>query len=117
VQADAVALEQIVHNLLSNALQALQKVPLSERRLQLSAQAEGRRGVLVVRDSGPGIAPEALPRLFEPFFSTREGGLGLGLSLCETLAAGMGGELTGGNAATRGAEFRLSLPLASGPTT
>jgi signal transduction histidine kinase len=117
VQADAVALEQIVHNLLSNALQALQKVPLSERRLQLSAQAEGRRGVLVVRDSGPGIAPEALPRLFEPFFSTREGGLGLGLSLCETLAAGMGGELTGGNAATRGAEFRLSLPLASGPMT
>jgi hypothetical protein len=99
------------------SLQALQKVPLSERRLQLSAQAEGRRGVLVVRDSGPGIAPEALPRLFEPFFSTREGGLGLGLSLCETLAAGMGGELTGGNAATRGAEFRLSLPLASGPTT
>ena len=114
VQADAVALEQIVHNLLSNAMQALQQVPAAERRLLLTTQADGARGVLVVRDSGPGIAPEALPRLFEPFFSTREGGLGLGLSLCETLAAGMGGELTGGNAATRGAEFRLSLPLAKG---
>lgn len=115
VLADPVALEQIVHNLLSNALQALLQVPPAERRLQLSTQVDGARGVLVVRDSGPGIEPEALPRLFEPFFSTREGGLGLGLSLCETLAAGMGGELSGGNAATRGAEFRLSLPLASGP--
>lgn len=112
VQADPVALEQIVHNLLSNALQALQMVPTTERRLTLTTEVEGARGVLRVRDSGPGIAPDALPRLFEPFFSTRAGGLGLGLSLCETLAAGMGGELTGSNAATRGAEFRLALPLA-----
>jgi C4-dicarboxylate-specific signal transduction histidine kinase len=117
VQADPVALEQIVHNLLSNALQALQQVPAAERHLTLSTQADGRRGVLRVRDTGPGIAPEALPRLFEPFFSTREGGLGLGLSLCETLAAGMGGELTGGNAAPRGAEFRLALPLAASSAT
>jgi len=116
VQADPVALEQILHNLLSNALHALQQVPVPERRLLLSAQVDGRRGVLVVRDSGPGIARDALPRLFEPFFSTRDGGLGLGLSLCETLATGMGGELTGGNAATRGAEFRLSLPLAAATT-
>lgn len=112
VQAEPVALEQIVHNLLSNALHALAQVPAGERRLALVAAREGTSGVLAVQDSGPGIAPEALPRLFEPFFTTREGGLGLGLSLCETLAAGMGGALSARNLAPRGAEFRLSLPAA-----
>ncbi|MBL8287844.1 MAG: two-component sensor histidine kinase [Rubrivivax sp.] len=118
VSADAVALEQIVHNLIGNAAQALQQVPAAERRLELVAAAEGARGVVTVRDSGPGIAPEALPRLFEPFFTTREGGLGLGLSLCETLAGGMGGRLSGGNApGGRGAVFRLELPRAGGSET
>jgi signal transduction histidine kinase len=112
VHAEPVALEQIVHNLLSNALQALAQVPAGERRLALFADRQGGAGVLAVRDSGPGIAPESLPHLFEPFFSTTPGGLGLGLSLCETLAAGMGGALTAHNRAPRGAEFRLSLPLA-----
>jgi C4-dicarboxylate-specific signal transduction histidine kinase len=116
VQAEPVAFEQIVHNLLANALQALAQVPPEERRLEIGVRAEGGRVRITVKDSGPGIAPEALPRLFEPFFTTREGGLGLGLSLCETLATGMGGALSGGNAATRGAEFRLDLPRAEGAT-
>lgn len=113
VLAEPVALEQIVHNLLTNALLALAEVPVAERRLELQAGVLGAGVVLAVRDSGPGIAPEALPRLFEPFFSTRDGGLGLGLSLCETLAAGLGGSLTAHHAATRGAEFRLTLPRAA----
>ncbi|MCW5635680.1 MAG: two-component sensor histidine kinase [Rubrivivax sp.] len=113
VTADPVALEQIVHNLIGNAVQALQQVASADRRLELVAEAAGARGVLTVQDSGPGIAPEALPRLFEPFFTTRDGGLGLGLSLCETLAAGMGGRLSGANAAGgRGAVFTLELPRA-----
>lgn len=113
VAADPVALEQIVHNLIGNAAHALQQVPAAERRLELVAAAEGARGVVTVRDSGPGIAPEVVPRLFEPFFTTREGGLGLGLSLCETLAGGMGGRLSGGNVPSgRGAIFRLDLPRA-----
>jgi C4-dicarboxylate-specific signal transduction histidine kinase len=66
-----------------------------------------------VADSGPGIAPEHLPRVFEPFFSTRDKGLGLGLSLCESLAAEMGGRLTAAANAPRGALFRLSLPRAA----
>lgn len=114
VVADPVALEQIVHNLLSNALQALQHVPAAERSLTLTVAAQAGQGVLTVFDSGPGILPEVLPRIFEPFFSTRPGGLGLGLSLCETLAAGMGGALTAEPAARRGALFLLALPLAAG---
>ncbi|MDN6887144.1 ATP-binding protein [Variovorax sp. CAN2819] len=111
VQAEAVALEQIVHNLLMNALQALELVPAAERRLVVSVGRNGQEGMLTVTDNGRGIAPEALPRLFEPFFSTREGGLGLGLSLSETLAGGMGGSLSAANASPRGARFTLLLPL------
>jgi signal transduction histidine kinase len=111
VQAEAVALEQIVHNLLMNAVQALELVPAAERRLVVSVGRNGQEGVLTVTDNGRGIAPEALPRLFEPFFSTREGGLGLGLSLSETLASGMGGSLSAANAQPCGARFTLLLPL------
>ncbi|HET9823308.1 MAG TPA: ATP-binding protein [Burkholderiaceae bacterium] len=114
VQADPVALEQIVHNLLANALQALAQVSPGERRLVLGAApaaADGAARVrLTVRDNGPGIAADVLPRLFEPFFTTRAEGLGLGLSLCETLALAQGGRLTAANVAPRGAEFTLELP-------
>lgn len=113
VQADRVALEQIVHNLLTNALQALDGVPAAERSLVLDIRTDAGQGLLRVSDSGPGIAPEALPRLFEPFFTTREGGMGLGLSLCETLATGMGGSLQAQANAPRGAVFVLALPLAA----
>ncbi len=116
VQADPVALEQIVHNLVSNAMQALESVPQPQRRLVLQVAVEQDRGVLTVRDSGPGIPSDALPRLFEPFYTARRGGLGLGLSLCETLAQSMQGTLSARNADARGAEFRLSLPL-SGTAT
>jgi signal transduction histidine kinase len=112
VLAEPVALEQIIHNLLMNALQALDKVPAMERHLSLSLSCDTTQGQLRVQDSGPGIAANVLPRIFEPFFSTREGGLGLGLSLCETLASSMGGSLGAGNHPPRGAEFCLSLPLA-----
>jgi signal transduction histidine kinase len=112
VQAEPVALEQIVHNLLMNAMQALDELPAGERQLRLAVAREGGQGVLSVSDNGRGIAPELLPRIFEPFFSTREGGLGLGLSLCETLAGAMGGTLAAEPAAPRGARFTLRLPLA-----
>lgn len=123
VMADPVALDQIIHNLLGNALHALEQVPEPERRLSLTAGAEARDGWLLVADSGPGIPPALRARVFDPFFTTREGGLGLGLSLCETLAAGMDGRLelaAAGDprrvaAGMPGAAFILSLPLRHQP--
>lgn len=111
VAADPVAVDQIAHNLLMNALQALDASPAAPRTLTVSARRADGFGELSVMDSGPGIPADALPRLFEPFFSTREGGLGLGLSLCETLAQGMGGSLTAANRPVSGAVFALRLPL------
>jgi signal transduction histidine kinase len=112
VLADAVALDQIVHNLLMNAAQAMQTTSKAERRLTVAVEPTHSQARLLVQDQGPGIPAEALSRIFEPFFTTREGGLGLGLSLCETLAMGMGGTLSAKNRTPHGAEFCLTLPLA-----
>jgi len=113
VLADAVALEQIVHNLVQNALQALQRAPQGRSSLVLLIEPAGEHAVsLRVQDNGPGLGPEALQRAFEPFFTTRPDGLGLGLSLCETLASGLGGSLAVANRPEGGAEFTLTLPRA-----
>lgn len=112
VLAEPVGLEQIIHNLLMNALQALDEVPQGERTLQLAISAQDSLGELAVIDSGPGVAPEQMARLFEPFFTTRKNGLGLGLSLCESLATAMGGKLAAAAHPPRGLALRLSLPLA-----
>ncbi len=111
VLADPIAVEQIIHNLITNAIQAMANTPANQRSLTLCVASEGAQGVLSVQDSGSGISPEALPRVFEPFFSTREGGLGLGLSLCESLAEKMDGRLSASNHAPTGASFKLALPL------
>ncbi|MBU1818322.1 MAG: two-component sensor histidine kinase [Gammaproteobacteria bacterium] len=123
VLAEPVALQQIIHNLLMNALQAMEQVPTAERQLHLAlAPTSAGQVALTVRDHGPGIAPEAREHLFEPFFTTRTGGLGLGLTLCESLAQAMGAQLILSpatphpTAADRGAEFVLTLAVApAGP--
>jgi len=114
VRADPVAIDQIVHNLIANALQAMDRQAEGPRELRLSVRREGERAVLDVADTGPGLPPEVLSRLFEPFFSTREGGLGLGLTLSESLAQAQGGRLSAGAAPGGGAQFSLNLPLDTG---
>ncbi len=117
VLADPVALEQVIHNLATNALHALDHIDASERRLTITISQTETHGELRIADNGPGIAPDALPRLFEPFFSTRNdaggSGLGLGLSVCESLVTNMDGHISAQNRAPRGAEFTVTLPLAT----
>lgn len=111
VAADPVALEQIVHNLIGNALNALEATPAPSLQLAVTRDPAARQARLSVRDNGPGVAAAVRDHLFEPFVSARPGGLGLGLSLCDTLATEMGGRLRH-QAASPGAEFILELPLA-----
>jgi signal transduction histidine kinase len=111
VLAEHAALQQIIHNLLLNALQALDAVDPSERTLVLALTTDGNMGRLTIQDTGPGMDNRVVTRIFEPFFTTRPHGLGLGLSLCESLTASMGGTLTAFNRVPRGAEFCLCLRL------
>lgn len=114
VRAEPVALDQIIHNLITNALQAMEKVS-TERRLTLAVDATAGHGRLRVTDTGPGIPATQRDRVFQPFYTTRAQGLGLGLSLCESLAAGMDGHLELADTPAGGAAFVLTLPLAPRP--
>jgi signal transduction histidine kinase len=114
--ADPVAVEQILHNLLVNAIQALQAMqrlpspPEGGRQVVITLGAEGGRGRCSVRDNGPGFTEAQQSRVFAPFNTTREGGLGLGLPLCQTLAMSMDGHLALISPPGAGAEFVLDLP-------
>jgi C4-dicarboxylate-specific signal transduction histidine kinase len=116
VLADPVALEQIVHNLVMNALQSLERVPVAQRRLRIVTGGAHAKAWLAVIDTGAGIPREDLPRVFDPFFTTRPQGLGLGLSLCQTLAARMQGDIAVEPVSPHGAQFRLELPAATSAT-
>ena len=109
---DRVALEQILHNLVQNAADALMARP-APRLLDIRGGTQGSTYEFTVRDNGPGIPVEKLPRIFEPFYTTREQGMGLGLTLCETLAGTMDGQLRLENHVEGGVCATLSLPLYS----
>lgn len=111
---DRVALEQILHNLVQNAADALAGTN-GTRLIQLEGRADGDEYRFTVSDTGPGIAADALPRLFAPFYTTREQGMGLGLALCETLAGSMDGRIAARNLKPSGACFTVSLPRSETP--
>ncbi len=111
VEGDARRLAQVVINLVSNAVQALAASPAPAVTVTLSR--DGAEAVLTVDDNGPGLAPEVLPRLFDPLFSTRPDGTGLGLALSRRIAEAHGGTLTASNLDAGGARFTLRVPLRS----
>ncbi|GGJ58026.1 sensor histidine kinase [Deinococcus roseus] len=111
VQADAIQLEQVLHNLIRNSMDALQDSPLQKRQIELSAEQQGGQVLLMVRDHGPGLSETALEHLFLPFHSTKKDGMGVGLSLSRTLMQSMDGELSGTNHPQEGAVFTLTLPV------
>jgi two-component system C4-dicarboxylate transport sensor histidine kinase DctB len=108
VRADAVRLEQVLVNLIRNGVQAMAGVP--DPRLEIAAAAEAGRVRLTIRDHGPGFSAEALAHLFEPFYTTKEQGegLGLGLTISRAIVERFGGSLRAENAAP-GARFEILL--------
>lgn len=107
-QADEVALSQVLVNLLRNAAQAMESCP--SRWLQVSAQADGAQIRVLIRDHGPGVAAQVLARWGEPFVSTREHGLGMGLAISRAIMGQHHGDLSLRNHPGGGAEAQLTLP-------
>jgi len=113
VQGDRVQLQQVVLNLILNAVEAMSSVEAGARELLISTEQSqtGGSGVLVaVRDSGPGIVPEQLERVFEPFYTTKSRGIGMGLSICRSIIDAHGGRLWVDVNSPRGALFQFTLP-------
>jgi PAS domain S-box-containing protein len=111
VQGDRVQLQQVVLNLILNAVEAMSTVEVGPRELLISNEQIETGGVLVsVRDSGPGIDPDHVDRVFEAFYTTKSSGVGMGLSICRSIIDAHGGRLWADMNASRGAVFRFTLP-------
>ena len=94
VQGDRVQLQQVMLNLIVNAIQSMRDVEDGNRELHISTVSIEPDGVRVgVRDTGPGLSPESLSRLFEPFYTTKPEGMGMGLSICRSIVEAHGGRL------------------------
>jgi signal transduction histidine kinase len=110
VAASRFQLQQLLLNVVGNAQDEL-RVTSGRREISIRGQLSAGRVMLEVRDTGPGIAPNVLPHIFEPFYTTKVAGSGLGLAISAGIAETFGGTLTGENRRDeRGALFRLTLP-------
>jgi PAS domain S-box-containing protein len=110
IQADRVQLQQVILNLIINAIEAMRDVGEKERELLISSRNEPDGVSVEVRDSGPGFAPAALERVFEAFYTTKPGGLGLGLSICRSIIEAHGGRLWATRCEPRAALFQFTIP-------
>ncbi|MGY3484698.1 PAS domain S-box-containing protein [Bradyrhizobium sp. USDA 4011] len=110
IRGDRVQLQQVLLNLILNAIEAMRDVGEKERELLISTRNEPDGVFVEVRDSGPGFAPADLERVFEAFYTTKPGGLGLGLSICRSIIEAHNGRLWASANGPRGASFQFALP-------
>jgi hypothetical protein len=113
VQVDRVQVQQVILNLILNAVEAISLVKKGARELAIITEQQKAGSVLVaVRDSGPGIDPEHLDRIFDAFYTTKSRGVGMGLSICRSIIHAHGGRLWADANDPRGALFQFTLPIA-----
>ncbi len=118
VNGDPIQLQQVLLNLVINAFDAMRDIPISNRRVAIATQPNEDGTVRIsVRDYGLGISEEMRDRLFDPFFSTKTEGLGMGLAIVRSIIESHGGTIRAENADGCGARFEFVLPLNSGLPT
>jgi signal transduction histidine kinase len=111
IRCDRVQLQQVMLNLIVNAIQSMSGVKDGDRELHISTASIEPGGVCVaVRDTGHGLRPESLPRLFEPFYTTKADGMGMGLSICRSIVEAHRGRLWATSCEPRGALFQFTIP-------
>ena len=115
IRGDRVQLQQVILNLILNAIEAMSGANQTARELRVSSgNTESGDVVVAVADSGPGFSPANLERVFDPFYTTKPGGLGMGLSICRSITETHGGQLWVSANMPRGAVFRFTLPVNRG---
>src|SRR5258708_7470074 len=112
VHGDRVQLQQVVLNLLLNAVEAMGSVEAAPRELLISTRQDHRGVLVAMHDSGPGIDPEHLERIFNSFYTTKPSGTGMGLPICRSIIDAHGGRLWAEANEPRGAIFQFTLPVA-----
>ena len=110
IQGDRVQLQQVVLNLILNAVEAMNSVETAERELSISTEQDHAGVLVAVRDSGPGIDREHLEHVFQSFYTTKPGGMGMGLSVCRSIVNAHGGRLWAIANEPRGSVFQFTLP-------
>src|SRR6185369_12302635 len=111
VTGDNVQLQQVMLNLMLNAMRAMSEPECDSRRLIVRTKSIDESSVLVeVQDSGTGIPPGTLESIFEPFITSKRDGLGMGLSVCRSIIERHHGKIWAANNSDRGAKFSLTLP-------
>jgi signal transduction histidine kinase len=110
IHGDRVQLQQVLLNLILNAVEAMGSVEAASRELLVSTGQDHTNVLVAVRDSGPGIEATHLERVFETFYTTKSGGTGMGLSICRSIIEAHGGRLWAEANEPRGAVFQFTLP-------
>jgi C4-dicarboxylate-specific signal transduction histidine kinase len=113
VKANVVQLHQAIMNLVTNAMDAMSDASADQRMVFIATERMGNSARVSVFDRGPGIPPDKLKEIFSPFFSTKNGRIGMGLSVARTIVDAHGGQLWADNVPTGGAVFHIALPLAT----
>lgn len=111
VRGDRVQLQQVILNLVMNAIEAMKDMPSESRSIKVRTSRDERSAELSVSDSGPGISEDKLEQVFAPFFTTKEDGMGMGLSIARTIIDAHHGEIVAENRNEGGVTFRVRLPL------
>ncbi len=114
VEAGVVEVQQVVLNLMLNGIEAMSGTDPSGRKLIVTAKSENGRVIVCIQDRGPGVAAEMIENVFQPFYSSKPGGLGLGLAICRRIAETHDGQLWLESNTDRGAAFCFALPVAAG---
>ncbi|MGA2097089.1 MAG: ATP-binding protein [Candidatus Acidiferrum sp.] len=115
VLGDGIQLQQVILNLVMNGIEAMSGVTGQPRQLVVRSRSEGLDQVLVsIQDCGVGIRPDIMPRLFEPFFTTRSQGMGMGLAISRSIIESHGGKLWAESTGSQGSIFQFTLPSAGG---
>ncbi|MBI5920795.1 MAG: PAS domain S-box protein [Betaproteobacteria bacterium] len=112
VRSDPLEIKQVMLNLLKNGIEAMQKTTEPERQLEVTTKWDQRRWIEVsVADRGSGVSKKELAKIFNPFFTTKQDGLGLGLAICRSIVEAHGGRLTAASNGYGGTTFRFTLPV------